>query len=262
MRNAASSPTIMRAVPSEPARFFASTRVPDTRSARSSAVVTDAPSSVCSMPAATPATSSALVARTYTVFTRPARSETRLELRELHVDVRRLSAERRLGDADDVNSFPPRATESPRPRFSRARVALVRGSPRVRLRSGSTARGRTCPGVIAPSSFTVSSTPATLRGSSRRCSRAGRRRARAGRLSRSRAARSPRGRCLRCGSSSDVRPPAAAATPSTAAICVDLARRRTRAGPSRRTCPARSASPGSPRSRRPKRPPPFSSRSC
>ena len=44
IKNAASSPTISSAVPSLPVRFFASTSEPETRLARSLAVVTDAPS--------------------------------------------------------------------------------------------------------------------------------------------------------------------------------------------------------------------------
>jgi hypothetical protein len=64
MRNAESSPTTTSALPSLPARFLASTSEPETRSARSSAVVTDAPSIFFSMAAATALTSSPLSART------------------------------------------------------------------------------------------------------------------------------------------------------------------------------------------------------
>ena len=107
------------AVPREPARFFASTSVPETRSARSSAVVTDAPSTVFSMGAATAPTSSELFGpHVHRVDATVAVGE-RLELRELDVDVRRLAAERRLGEADDRERLPAELDVSPIPRFSR-----------------------------------------------------------------------------------------------------------------------------------------------
>ena len=51
-------------------------------------------------------TSSALSARTYTVFTRPLRSESACSCDELHVDVRGLAAERRLRDPDHREGLP------------------------------------------------------------------------------------------------------------------------------------------------------------
>ena len=74
IRNAASSATIVRAVPSLPARSFASFSEPPTRSARSCASVTSDEAKFRSTSRETAATSSALSARTYSVFTRFLRS--------------------------------------------------------------------------------------------------------------------------------------------------------------------------------------------
>ena len=61
IRKAATSATIVSAVPSLQERFLASASEPPTRSARSAAVVTDAPSSVALIAFSTAATSSARV---------------------------------------------------------------------------------------------------------------------------------------------------------------------------------------------------------
>ena len=66
---------MLSAVPSLEATLLASESEPETRSARSLAVVTEAPSTVCSICRASAPTRPELVARTYTVFTRPTRSE-------------------------------------------------------------------------------------------------------------------------------------------------------------------------------------------
>ena len=74
IRKAAASATIVSAVPSLEERLLASASEPPTRSARSDAVVTDAPVSVEPIAFSTAATSSAESARTCTLFTRPSRS--------------------------------------------------------------------------------------------------------------------------------------------------------------------------------------------
>ena len=73
IRKAATSATIVSAVPSLLDRFLASASEPPTRSARSAAVVTDAPVIVALIDFATAATSLPESARTCTVLTRPSR---------------------------------------------------------------------------------------------------------------------------------------------------------------------------------------------
>ena len=75
IRNAAARATIASAVPSLFDRFFASTSEPDTRSARSLAVVTWAPANERRMELATAPTELESVARTWSTFTRPSRPE-------------------------------------------------------------------------------------------------------------------------------------------------------------------------------------------
>ena len=101
MRKAAEQADERKAVPSLLARFFASTSEPETRSARSCAVVTSAPSSPAEIFAATLSTSAADSARTSTALTRSLRAREGLQLRERDVDVRGLAAERRLRETDD-----------------------------------------------------------------------------------------------------------------------------------------------------------------
>ena len=75
IRNAAARPTRVNAVPSLPDRLLASASEPPTRSARSEAVVTEAPESVALIRPSTAATSPVDLARTWTELTRPLRSE-------------------------------------------------------------------------------------------------------------------------------------------------------------------------------------------
>ena len=77
IRKAATSATIVSAVPSLPDRFLASLSEPPTRSARSEAVVTEAPLIVALIAFSTAATSSVESARTWRLLTRPTRSLSR-----------------------------------------------------------------------------------------------------------------------------------------------------------------------------------------
>ena len=101
IRNAASSPTAVSAPPSLPARSFASASEPVTRSARSWLVVVLAPGKPASIRSASAGHVVRAVGPHVHGVHPPLAVGHRLELGQLHVHVRGLSAERRRGEADD-----------------------------------------------------------------------------------------------------------------------------------------------------------------
>ena len=109
IRNAATSATIASAVPSLPERFLASASEPPTRSARSAAVVTEAPASVALDPLRDRGDVVGRVGPHLDGVDPALAVGELLQLRELHVDVGGLAAERRAREADDRELLAARA---------------------------------------------------------------------------------------------------------------------------------------------------------